>query len=730
MITLKNDEQIFEAETFLELYLKKKEPDCILYSKEGVKFNVHKEILYQTKLMKNILLDDHGQFSQSIEIFCPCSDKEIESILNFLYNGSISCYQEDEVSKILNNLTKLFGFPGKLFTVEDRSMWNNSSSIKVEKSFHMPDEYFEDINDRIKSSNQHFKTNGSRQNVKRNPSFVKSIIQNEAKIISYSPNTGISAPQILSDFNEPINRNEAIDPLSSNFESVAKTDTVFIPFNPNNCKLESFEAFDADAIIIPPKGHYTSIHEEKKLFECGTCNKKFTTKAHLKRHNKVKHSTLVNGERKPFQIKFSKISNLKSRNSLQCPLCDKTFLKKWEFQNHTTLHHGNQCNLCEKRFMTKIRLFEHNSIIHEGNNQFQFNQCHLCGKTFNRKRNMMGHVALNHCYPCQYCDKKFVKKVPLEIHISSVHEEKSNMTKPHSSVHGNQCNICDKIWTKKRDLRKHLSRDHTFQCDSCDKRFVKKAQLIYHKSAYHDGKKFNCDLCRVNFASELSLNSHISLIHDVNNPNLCKLCNKEFGKLRGHIISKHEKPLQCKNCNRKFTKKQIFQFHDVLEHPHKCSRCELKFVKLSQLKKHSSLFHNAKKPFQCKYCAQEFYRMSTFKVHSDLDHLYECSECDLKFSKNVEFKKHNKLIHKETQPFRCHYCDKKFMTKSYMKSHASNEHSYQCDLCEKKFIAKIHLKTHNSDIHKINYYFEHKNKLQENSSGNDDVKPSPNLQSV
>ena len=133
MITLKNDEQIFEAETFLELYLKKKEPDCILYSKEGVKFNVHKEILYQTELMKNILLDDHGQFSQSIEIFCPCSDKEIESILNFLYNGSISCYQEDEVSKILNNLTKLFGFPGKLFTVEDRSMWNNSSSIKVEK---------------------------------------------------------------------------------------------------------------------------------------------------------------------------------------------------------------------------------------------------------------------------------------------------------------------------------------------------------------------------------------------------------------------------------------------------------------------------------------------------------------------------------------------------------------------------------------------------------------------
>ena len=188
MITLKNNEEFFEHDTFMESYLKKEEPDCVLYSKEGIKFNVHKEILYQTTLMKNILLSGHNVIFQNIEIFCPCSDNELKTILNFLYSGTMSFKDEFRVVKLLENLTKLFGFPGKLFSIESVSMSNDNIEIKGEKEVF--EEHFNEITYKINSSNQAM------------------------------GNTDFS----------PFESTEDKDPLTSN--------AVFIPFNPNNYKVE------------------------------------------------------------------------------------------------------------------------------------------------------------------------------------------------------------------------------------------------------------------------------------------------------------------------------------------------------------------------------------------------------------------------------------------------------------------------------------------------------------
>ena len=39
---------MFDHSDFIESFLQNKEPDCILFSKEGIKFDIHKELLYQT----------------------------------------------------------------------------------------------------------------------------------------------------------------------------------------------------------------------------------------------------------------------------------------------------------------------------------------------------------------------------------------------------------------------------------------------------------------------------------------------------------------------------------------------------------------------------------------------------------------------------------------------------------------------------------------------------------
>ena len=104
-----------------------------------------------------------------------------------------------------------------------------------------------------------------------------------------------------------------------------------------------------------------------------------------------------------------------------------------------------------------------------------------------------------------------------------------------------QCHFCDKSnFRKQSDLKKHLMSDHPFQCNFCLKKYVKNAHLENHILSVHEGKKFICDLCVINFVSKSSLESHNESFHDFRNPKLCKLCNKEFGKLRRHITSVHK----------------------------------------------------------------------------------------------------------------------------------------------------------------------------------------------
>ena len=119
MVILKNDTEILFNHEFVNSYLKCKEPDCDIYSSEGIKFSIHKEVLYSAKLMKNILLNSNNFCCKSIEIFCPCTEDELESMVEFFYTGIISYNNYTDINKFVDNLTKLFGFSDNLFSFEN-----------------------------------------------------------------------------------------------------------------------------------------------------------------------------------------------------------------------------------------------------------------------------------------------------------------------------------------------------------------------------------------------------------------------------------------------------------------------------------------------------------------------------------------------------------------------------------------------------------------------------------
>ena len=124
---------------YLDSYLKRKPPDCILYSEDGIEFKIHKEIFCQTKFMREMLKSSNS--CGSIEIICPCSTKELEQLIEFLLHGKIRCENEGVASKVFQNLSKILDFPSYLdypgkFIFDDQSeapVNEDSSSTKTNK---------------------------------------------------------------------------------------------------------------------------------------------------------------------------------------------------------------------------------------------------------------------------------------------------------------------------------------------------------------------------------------------------------------------------------------------------------------------------------------------------------------------------------------------------------------------------------------------------------------------
>jgi hypothetical protein len=110
----KFSDQTASFETSLDFYLKKKSRDCVLYSEDGGKFRVHKEVFGQTDFLREILSSTKEHCCSTIEVLCPCSKVELKHLVNFLYDGEIHCEKEYDSLKIIENLQKIFGFPRNL----------------------------------------------------------------------------------------------------------------------------------------------------------------------------------------------------------------------------------------------------------------------------------------------------------------------------------------------------------------------------------------------------------------------------------------------------------------------------------------------------------------------------------------------------------------------------------------------------------------------------------------
>ena len=77
---------------------------------------------------------------------------------------------------------------------------------------------------------------------------------------------------------------------------------------------------------------------EKEQIQCGNCDKTFTTRSGMIKHNVKYHG-----------MKFS--------NS--CNICHKTYKSIAHLKRHKSSEHGHECDKCEKMFQTEDELDSH-----------------------------------------------------------------------------------------------------------------------------------------------------------------------------------------------------------------------------------------------------------------------------------------------------------------------------------------------------------------------------------
>merc|ERR1740129_1153832 len=97
----------------MESYLEQNPPDCSLYSQDNFEFPIHKEVLYQTKYLCEIIKNTISETCCcKIEIMCQSiSKEELKIMVDFLYTGNVSVDNATLGFSTYKNLNTMFGFP-------------------------------------------------------------------------------------------------------------------------------------------------------------------------------------------------------------------------------------------------------------------------------------------------------------------------------------------------------------------------------------------------------------------------------------------------------------------------------------------------------------------------------------------------------------------------------------------------------------------------------------------
>jgi len=293
---------------------------------------------------------------------------------------------------------------------------------------------------------------------------------------------------------------------------------------------------------------------------------------YLKIENEVKDESIHEGEGNTTNTEKVKTemndSNEEGTLNTVCNICFKKFKSKGDRNKHVRFVHENEknfgCQFCTKKFSRKIQLTIHERI-HTGEKPYQ---CETCGKSFIDKAEIKRHVEYTHGartkFYCDVCGLDLCRKDVLKTHKMNVHGI--------GNISSFLCDHCSQTFNTKAHLTAHMKMhsDEIFPCGICDKVFNMKVKLKRHEQRHENLKQFECNICDKQFAEKRSLKTHISVIHEGEKLFTCEKCEKEFTRytsLVAHqLVHTGIKSFQCQECGKDFKEKRNLIKHSQSNH--------------------------------------------------------------------------------------------------------------------------------------------------------------------
>ncbi|XP_022828560.1 zinc finger protein 569-like [Spodoptera litura] len=434
---------------------------------------------------------------------------------------------------------------------------------------------------------------------------------------------------------------------------------------------------------------------------------------------------------------------LKNTGNVKCLHCGYVCRKKETLLGHVNREHLNHnpfiCDQCGQQFHSKMALISHIQRLHE-----EYFVCRFCDLEFSNQGIYKAHVqsceSTKRGFACDTCPASFDL-------FESVSEHKKRR-------HGTEvfpCNICNKQFVRESKRNEHMVKVHSnlqnelnnIDCVVCQRKFYSKGELVRHMKSHGPNTMYPCRICNTEYDTLRQFRAH-NRIHK--GPfTTCHICGKEMREilLKKHLRTHSDTIETCDTCGRSFENITLLKYHQrvhlesvpclkckkmvnpaslrrhwkrhlIQENPSlrriekkqpnlKCEQCDYKTWNNTLLDCHMNRHHLKVKPYVCHICSKDFIGKHLLKKHIETHDMKSvtCMVCLKSFANSICLKMHLRL-HTGEKPFTCEICGDRFRSSSIMNVHKLKKHSDKnnfCPLCSNKFHTVRELRRHVIKVH-------------------------------